>query len=61
MSLLSWQQTSLVEQIRWLRYVLPPALVLMVVVFQLGVTQSLERNYGHAIHYGVEIGFYSLG
>ena len=60
MPLLSWQQTSLVERVRWLRYVLPPALVLMVVIYQLGVAQGLERNYGHAVHYGVEIGFYSL-
>jgi PAS domain S-box-containing protein len=60
MSLLSWQQTSLVERVRWLRYVLPPALVLMVIIYQLGVAQSLERNYGHTVHYGVEIGFYSL-
>ena len=60
MSLFPWQQTSLIERIRWLRYVLPPALVLLVVIYQLGVAQSLERNYGHAVHYGVEIGFYSL-
>ena len=60
MSLFPWQQTSLIERIRWLRYVLPPALVLLVVIYQLGVAQSLERNYGHTVHYGVEIGFYSL-
>lgn len=60
MSLLSWQQTSLVDRVRWLRYVLPPALVVLVIIYQLGVAQGLERNYGHTVHYGVEIGFYSL-
>ena len=60
MSGLPWQQTSLIDRIRWLRYVLPPALVLVVVIYQLGFAQSLQRNYGHLIHYGVEIGFYSL-
>lgn len=57
---LYWQETPLVERIRWLRYVLPPALVLVVVVYQLGVAQRLEQSYGHIVHYGVEIGFYSL-
>ena len=60
MSIHLWQRRSLIERIRWLRYILPPTLVLMVVIYQLGVAQSLERNYGHAVHYGVEIGFYSL-
>lgn len=60
MSLFPWQQTSLIERIRWLRYVLPPALILVVILYQLGIAQSLERNYGHVVHYGVEIGFYSL-
>jgi len=54
------QQTSLIDRIRWLRYVLPPALVLMVVLYQLGVAQSLENNFGPLVHYGFEIGFYSL-
>jgi PAS domain S-box-containing protein len=60
MSVLPWKQTSLIDRIRWLRYLLPPALVVVVVIYQLGFAQSLERNYGHLIHYGVEIGFYSL-
>lgn len=60
MSPFPWQRTSLIERIRWLRYVLPPALILVVIVYQLGIAQSLERDYGHAVHYGVEIGFYSL-
>lgn len=60
MSPFPWQLTSLIERIRWLRYVLPPVLILVVIVYQLGIAQSLERNYGHVVHYGVEIGFYSL-
>ncbi len=60
MSLFSWQQMSLIERVRWLRYVVPPMLVLVVVIYQLGITQWLERNYGHGFHYGFEIGFYSL-
>jgi PAS domain S-box-containing protein len=50
----------LIERIRWLRYVLPPALAIIVIIYQLVVAQTLERNYGHMVHYGVEIGFYSL-
>lgn len=60
MSLLPWQRTSVIERIRWLRYVLPPALVLLVVIYQLGIAQVLERDYGHAVHYGVDNGFFSL-
>lgn len=55
-----WQQRSLIERVRWLRYVLPPTLVAIVILYQLGITQWLERNYGHGFHYGFEIGFYSL-
>jgi PAS domain S-box-containing protein len=32
----------------------------MVVLYQLGVAQYLERNFGPLVHYGFEIGFYSL-
>jgi len=60
MSDFSWHKRSLIERVRWLRYVIPPALVLIVVIYQLGITQWLERNYGHGFHYGFEIGFYSL-
>jgi PAS domain S-box-containing protein len=56
----TWQKLSLIERIRRLRYVLPPALVVVVVIYQLGVAQTLARNYGHTVHYGVEIAFYSL-
>jgi PAS domain S-box-containing protein len=60
MKQISWQRLSLIERVRWLRYVLPPLLALVVVLYQLGVAQALERNYGHAVHYSVEIAFYSF-
>ncbi len=56
----SWRQRSLIERVRWLRYVVPPLLALVVVIYQLGLAQWLELNYGQGIHYGFEIGFYSL-
>lgn len=56
----TWQKLSLIDRIRRLRFVLPPVLVFVVVIYQLGVAQALERLYGHAVHYGVEISFYSL-
>jgi PAS domain S-box-containing protein len=56
----SWQNLSLLERIRRLRYILPPMLVLLVVLYQLGVARYLEQAYGHTIHYSVEIAFYSL-
>lgn len=58
--MLNWHSLSLLERIRRLRYILPPGLVLMVIWYQLGVARFLESAYGHAVHYGVEIGFYSL-
>lgn len=60
MSRLAWRRLPLNERVRWLRYVLPPVLAIIVVAYQLGVTQTLARNYGHIVHYGVEIAFYSL-
>lgn len=56
----SWQRLSLVERIRWLRFVLPPALVIIVASYQLGVAQWLSDQYGHPVHYAFEIAFYSL-
>ncbi len=57
---LNWHQRSLTERVRWLRFVLPPLLVFIVIGYQLGIAQTLAANYGHLIHYGVEITFYSL-
>lgn len=57
---MSGQRLSLVERIRWLRFVLPPILVVIVALYQLGVAQWLSEEYGHAVHYGFEIAFYSM-
>lgn len=56
----TWQYLPLLTRIRYLRYVLPPVLVLLVIGYQLGIARGLESAYGHLIHYGVEIAFYSL-
>lgn len=56
----SWRQQTLVQRVRWLRYFVPPALAIWVVVYQLGFAQALENAYGSVVHYGVEIAFYSL-
>jgi signal transduction histidine kinase len=60
MSKITWQQMRLIDRVRWLRYILPPLLVLTVVFYQLGIAQALENNFGHTVHYGVEVAFYSL-
>ena len=60
MSRLSWQRLTLVERVRWLRYLLPPILIIVVTFYQLGVAQWLSEQYGHTIHYGFEIAFYSF-
>lgn len=56
----SWKRLSLIERVRWLRLLLPPLLAAWVVTYQLGFAQALQTTYGHAVHYGVEIAFYSL-
>lgn len=55
-----WRQSSLVERIKWLRIRLPTAIILTVTLYQLMVARTLERQYGHFVHYSVEIAFYSL-
>ena len=57
---LNWQKLTLIERIHWLRLLLPPLLAIWVVTYQLGFAQALEAAYGHTVHYGVEIAFYSL-
>ena len=60
MRTLGWRQMKLIDRVRWLRYILPPLLVFVVIYYQLGIAQTLQNNYGHTVHYGVEILFYSL-
>ncbi len=55
-----WRNLPLLERIHRLQYVVPPLLVLLVVGYQLGVARFLADAYGHTVHYGVEIAFYSL-
>lgn len=56
----SWQKKPLVERIRLLRYILPGAIIIVVIVYQLLVARQLEEQFGHFVHYSVEISFYSL-
>lgn len=56
----SWKNLPLVDRIRWLRYILPPTIALIVIIYQLGVAQTLHDEFGHLAHYLVEIAFYSL-
>ncbi|RME41870.1 MAG: PAS domain S-box protein [Caldilineae bacterium] len=56
----AWSQLPLLTRIRHLRYILPPILALLVVFYQLEVARRLAERYGHAVHYSVEIVFYSL-
>ena len=56
----TWNEQPLLTRIRHLRYILPPSLALLVIGYQLGIAQVLERLYGHVVHYGMEIAFYSL-
>jgi signal transduction histidine kinase len=56
----AWQQIRLIDRVRWLRFILPPLLVIVVIFYQLSVAQALENNFGHSVHYGVEVAFYSL-
>ncbi len=57
---MTWRQLALIDRIRWLRYLLPPLLAVWVVAYQLAIAQPVEATYGHLVHYGVEIAFYSL-
>jgi hypothetical protein len=41
-----WHKLGLIDRVRWLRFVLPPILALVVVFYQLGVAQRLAVAYG---------------
>ena len=55
-----WRSLSLIERIRWVRYLLPLALVPFVVVYQFQIAFRLEEQYGHPVHYAAEIALYSF-
>ena len=59
-SILAWQKLPLFDRVRWLRYLLPPLFALLVIFYQLVIARPLEESYGHLVHYGFEIAFYSL-
>ncbi|NCF70028.1 MAG: hypothetical protein GWP61_29140 [Chloroflexi bacterium] len=48
----AWQQIRLIDRVRWLRFILPPLLVLVVIFYQLSVAQALENNFGHSLSPG---------
>ena len=50
---------SLRQRITLLRWVLPLAFALTAGIYQLGLARWVHDHYGHEIHYGVEILFYS--
>src|SRR3989337_3612697 len=50
---------SLRQRVALLRWVLPLAFALSAGVYQLGLARWVHDQYGHNIHYGVEILFYS--
>lgn len=57
---MSWKRLSLIDRIHWMRYILPPLLVVWVVTYQLAFAQAIQTSYGHMVHYAVEIAFYSM-
>ena len=55
---LFWQEISLPDRVRRLQYILPLALVVTVVFYQLVVARWLHETFGHLLHYGSEILLY---
>lgn len=55
-----WRESPLDERIRLLRYVLPFTIAVVVIIYQLLIARTLADQYGHLVHYSVEIAFYSI-
>lgn len=55
-----WRQLPLENRIRWLRYGITPVIVIVVILYQLVVARTLADEFGHSVHYWVEIAFYSM-
>jgi len=51
---------TLINRIRALRFTLPVALVFVVLIYQFGVAENIEKRLGVPFHYWVEVVFYSL-
>jgi PAS domain-containing protein len=60
MVLTIYKRSTLIERVRWLRYFLPPIIAIVVILYQLFVAQKLGDQFGHLVHYSVEIAFYSM-
>lgn len=60
MQVLSWQTLPLTRRVRWIRNLLPVATIFIVSIYQLVIARYIESQYGHLIHYSVEIIFYSF-
>jgi PAS domain S-box-containing protein len=56
----TWRKMPLADRIRWLQWRLPLALIVIVVLYQLGPARLVQQRFGHLVHYSIEIGFYSL-
>ncbi|MFQ5854839.1 MAG: PAS domain S-box protein [Anaerolineae bacterium] len=55
-----WRKMPLADRIRWLQWRVPLALIIVVILYQLGPARIVQLQFGHLIHYSVEIAFYSL-
>jgi signal transduction histidine kinase len=49
---------QLSDRLRVLQWVLPPAIALVAVFYQLGPASYVHDHFGHAAHYGIEILLY---
>ncbi len=56
----TWRKMPLAERIRWLQWRLPLALIAVVILYQLGPARLVQEQFGHMVHYSIEIAFYSL-
>lgn len=57
--MMNWSDRSLNQRITILRWLLPLVIVLVVVFYQLGIARWAHDNYNDAVHFAVEIIFFS--
>ncbi len=55
-----WRNMSLADRIQWLQWRIPVALIIIVLLYQLGPARIVDEELGHLMHYSIEIAFYSL-
>jgi len=51
--------SSLAKRMRLLQWAMPLAIAVMAAIFQLGPARIVHDHYGHAVHWGFEVLFYS--